>query len=93
MDVVECCLEMVCGKWRSMSKPRREMSESPLHMSILSRIRRAFNECFVSSPADPVHPYFTLDHLTTTTRNKKLPGAPGIATRSKDATRGSWPYY
>ena len=20
-------------------------------------------------------------------------GAPGIATRSKDATRGSWPYY
>ena len=27
------------------------------------------------------------------TRNKKLLGAPGIATRSKDATRGSWPYY
>ena len=26
-------------------------------------------------------------------RNKKLLGAPGIATRSKDATRGSWPYY
>ena len=25
--------------------------------------------------------------------NKKLLGAPGIATRSKDATRGSWPYY
>ena len=24
---------------------------------------------------------------------KKLLGAPGIATRSKDATRGSWPYY
>ena len=23
----------------------------------------------------------------------KLLGAPGIATRSKDATRGSWPYY
>ena len=22
-----------------------------------------------------------------------LPGAPGIATRSKDATRGSWPRY
>ena len=26
-------------------------------------------------------------------RNKKLLGAPGIATRSEDATRGSWPYY
>ena len=26
-------------------------------------------------------------------RCKKLLGAPGIATRSKDATRGSWPYY
>ena len=25
--------------------------------------------------------------------NKKLLAAPGIATRSKDATRGSWPYY
>ena len=25
--------------------------------------------------------------------NKKLLGAKGIATRSKDATRGSWPYY
>ena len=25
--------------------------------------------------------------------NKKLLGAPGIATRSKDATWGSWPYY
>ena len=28
-----------------------------------------------------------------TTRSKKLLGAPGIATRSKDATRGSWPSY
>ena len=27
------------------------------------------------------------------TRNKKLLGAPGIATRNKDATSGSWPYY
>ena len=27
------------------------------------------------------------------TRNRKLLEAPGIATRSKDATRGSWPYY
>ena len=26
-------------------------------------------------------------------RSKKLPGAPGLTTRSKDATRGSWPYY
>ena len=25
--------------------------------------------------------------------NKKLLGAPGLTTRSKDATRGSWPYY
>ena len=25
--------------------------------------------------------------------NKKLLQPPGIATRSKDATRGSWPYY
>ena len=28
-----------------------------------------------------------------TTSNKKLLGAPGIATWSRDATRGSWPYY
>ena len=28
-----------------------------------------------------------------TTTSKKLLGAPGIPTRSKDATRGSWPYY
>ena len=28
-----------------------------------------------------------------TTGNKKLLGASVIATRSKDATRGSWPYY
>ena len=27
------------------------------------------------------------------TRRKKLLGAKGIDTRSKDATRGSWPYY
>ena len=26
-------------------------------------------------------------------RSKKLLGAKGIATRNKDATRGSWPYY
>ena len=26
-------------------------------------------------------------------RNKKLLVAPGIATRGKDATTGSWPYY
>ena len=25
--------------------------------------------------------------------SKKLLGAPGITTRSMDATRGSWPYY
>ena len=28
-----------------------------------------------------------------TTSNKKLLGAPGIATRNKDATRGSWHRY
>ena len=27
-----------------------------------------------------------------TTRNKKLPGAPGIAIRSKDATKGHPPF-
>ena len=27
------------------------------------------------------------------TSNKKLLGAPGRTTRSKDATRSSWPYY
>ena len=27
------------------------------------------------------------------TRSRTLLGAPGIATRNKDATRGSWPYY
>ena len=31
--------------------------------------------------------------LPLATRNKKLPGAPGIATRSKDAASSSWPYY
>ena len=30
---------------------------------------------------------------TITSSNKKLLGAPGIATRSKDAITGSWPYY
>ena len=29
----------------------------------------------------------------STIRNKKQLVAPGIATRSKDATSGSWPYY
>ena len=32
-------------------------------------------------------------HVTTMTSCKKLLGAPGRTTRSKDATRGSWPYY
>ena len=37
---------------------------------------------------------FLLNIVGLTTRSKKLLlGAPGIATRSKDATRGSWPYY
>ena len=27
------------------------------------------------------------------TTGRKLIGAPGLTTRSKDATRGSWPYY
>ena len=35
----------------------------------------------------------TVSALCWTTSNKKLLGAPGINTRSKDATRGSWPYY
>ena len=34
-----------------------------------------------------------LGALGLTTSNKKLLGAKGVATRSKDATRGSWPYY
>ena len=34
---------------------------------------------------------FGSKHPTTVTRT--LLGAPGIATRSKDATSGSWPYY
>ena len=32
-----------------------------------------------------------LKELPGTASNKELLGAPGIATRSKDATRGSWP--
>ena len=36
---------------------------------------------------------YRIIQIELTTRNKKLLGAPGIATRSKDATRGSWPYY
>ena len=31
--------------------------------------------------------------LLITTGNNKLLVTKGIATRSKDATRGSWPYY
>ena len=31
--------------------------------------------------------------LLGTASNKELLGAPGLDTRSKDATRGSWPYY
>ena len=42
----------------------------------------------ISSAAGSNH-----QELHIATRNKKLLGAPGIATRSKDATRGSWPYY
>ena len=32
-----------------------------------------------------------LKELPGTASNKELQGAPGVATRSKDATRGSWP--
>ena len=32
------------------------------------------------------------EHEQRSAPDKKLLGAPGIATRSKDATRGSWPY-
>ena len=35
----------------------------------------------------------SLSHLISANKDKKLPGAKGIATRSKDATWGSWPYY
>ena len=31
--------------------------------------------------------------MVNATRNKKLLGTKGIATRSKDSARGSWPYY
>ena len=31
--------------------------------------------------------------LVTRSSNKKLLVTKGVATRSKDATRGSWPYY
>ena len=31
--------------------------------------------------------------ISDLSNNRKLLGVPGIATRSKDATRGSWPYY
>ena len=34
-----------------------------------------------------------LHRLGCCVKSKKLLGALGIATRSKDATRGSWPYY
>ena len=33
------------------------------------------------------------DPVGSQVSNKKLLGAPGLTTRSKDATRGSWPYY
>ena len=36
---------------------------------------------------------FTWPKLFVKAKIRKLLGAPGIATRSKDATRGSWPYY
>ena len=31
--------------------------------------------------------------MASNLRARKLLGAPGIATRSKEATSGSWPYY
>ena len=34
-----------------------------------------------------------LFHLNTCYSSKTLLAAKGIATKSKDATRGSWPYY
>ena len=40
---------------------------------------------------DPSARYFSNKSITTS--NKKLLGAPGRTTRTKDATRGSWPYY
>ena len=48
-------------------------------------------------PTKLVHPSATKAKDATrgsgrTTRNKKLLGAPGIATGSKHATGGSWPY-
>ena len=40
-----------------------------------------------------VEAWMILLRRCSVTRNKKLLGAPGIATRSKNGTRGSWPYY
>ena len=46
----------------------------------------------------PPHPLHQLRRgnemvLLRRPRNKKLPGAPGLIARSKDATRGSWQYH
>ena len=44
----------------------------------------------------PTTPSMSSDTRLTKTESKTtrtLLGAKGIATRSKDATRGSWPYY
>ena len=44
---------------------------------------------------DPVHLEFgrLFESSILTTSNKKLLGAPGLTTRSKDAARGSWHHY
>ena len=57
---------------------------------------RVFRDAWPELPdGAPMSSHLTLrlNNLNIKHSNKKLLGAPGIATRSKDATRGSWPYY
>ena len=47
--------------------------------------------CQLGERAEAAEPMSGPYTLYGAARNKKLLGAPGIATRCKDATRGSWP--
>ena len=61
----------------SDTSPHRALTVPPQHDDSLSLSR---------PPVDTTQNFATAEH-------KKLLGAKGISTRSKDATSGSWPYY
>ena len=76
---------------KAMGKGRLLPTESWL-MSVSSRQQSTIGSiaCCAVEPFRPAG-FGTLHNFNT--RNKKLLGTKGIATRSKDASSSSWPYY